>query len=81
MSTVEFVKELTGWQGSACLVRKGAKYFIVSSVTAPITGFETLVFPARADGSVISYGDVAGGRGMSREEAITDLATSEREQW
>jgi hypothetical protein len=73
---VEIVKELTGFTDAACLVRRGAEYFVVSSADAMFTGPETLVFPADADGKVTDWGEVAGGRGVSREEAITELAAS-----
>lgn len=83
MSEVETVKELptspTG--ASQCLVRKGDQFFVVSSVSAMYTGFETLVFPADENGEVTNWGEVAGGRGMSRSEAIADLADNEREEW
>jgi hypothetical protein len=73
-TVVEFVKELTGWRGQACLVRRGEKFFVISSVNALYTGPETLVFAADADGEVVDYGEVAGGRGVSRDEAIAELA-------
>lgn len=72
--TAEIVKELTGYHGDACLVKWKDTYYAVSSVVAFDTGaFETLVFEADENGEVISWMDVAGGRGMSREEAIADL--------
>jgi hypothetical protein len=67
------VRELPGWKGDACLVEMGGSYFVVSSVYAPFTGPETLVFRSDEDGHVSDYLEVAGGRGMSREEAIEDL--------
>ncbi len=81
MSAVEFVRELTGFTGSACLVRRGEEYFAVSSTVAAYTGFETLVFPADKNGEVTSWGDVAGGRGVSREEAIAELAAGQDRSW
>lgn len=42
----EFVRELRGFTGQACLVKRGEDYFVVSSVDAMYTGPETLVFPA-----------------------------------
>lgn len=74
--TVEIVKEITGKSSTGarqCLVKAGDEYFVVSSVVAMFTGFETLVFPANADGDITSWGEVAGGRGVGREEAIADL--------
>jgi hypothetical protein len=70
---IEVIRELTGFTGQACLVRRGDEHFVVSSVVAPYTGAETLVFPADADGEVADWIDVAGGRGVSREEAIAEL--------
>jgi len=74
---IEIIRELPISKGGACqaLVKRGNKYYVVSSVHAMFTGFETLVFPADADGNVTTWGEVAGGRGMSREEAIGDLAS------
>ena len=48
-------------------------YYLVSTASVMLTGLETLVFPAKSNGEVTSWGEVAGGRGMSREEAIADL--------
>jgi hypothetical protein len=70
---VEFVKELQAPKGPRCLVRRGDEYFVVSSVVALMSGPETLVFPADAEGSITDWGEVAGGRGVSREEAIAEL--------
>lgn len=71
---VEIIKEQTSPVGAKrVVVKKGDKYFVVSSVNAPFSGFETLVFPANADGKVTDWGEVAGGRGMSREQAIAEL--------
>lgn len=75
---VEFIRELPDWgQGEACLVRKGEQHFVVSSVDAPFTGPETLVFACNENAEVESFLDVAGGRGMSREAAIFDLQETE----
>ena len=73
MAEVEFVKELSGFQGRACLVKAGGEFFAVSSVNAMFTGPETLVFRADENGEVASFMDVAGGRGLTREEAMADL--------
>lgn len=76
---VEFIRELpvspTG--AEQCLVKQGERYFIVSSVVARFSGYETLVFPSDATGEVSDWGEVAGGRGCSREQAIADLAEAE----
>jgi len=68
----EFIKELPG-PGSKCLVKHRGKFYVVSSVTVPHTGPETLVFPATAKGKITSFLEVAGYRGASREEAIAHL--------
>jgi hypothetical protein len=72
---MQIIKELTGFQGEAVLVEHDARHYVVSSVVA-YSGPETLVFKSDADGNVTEWGKVAGGRGMSREEAIADLAAS-----
>lgn len=73
--TVEMVRQMPrDWgRGDAVLVRDGSDHYIVSSVDAPFSGFETLVFRADDNGEVTDWCEVAGGRGMSREEAIADL--------
>jgi hypothetical protein len=73
MSKVEIVRELNGFTGQAVLVKRGADHFVVSSTVAMFSGPETLVFPADATGKVTDWGEVAGGRGMSREQAIAQL--------
>lgn len=42
-------------------------------IFSSIGGPETLVFPADKDGNVTDWGEVTGGRGVSREAAIRDL--------
>lgn len=76
--TVKIVKELpvSNTGAKQCLVQKGKKYFVVSSVNAFGTGFETLVFPGNEKGHVTSWDEVAGGRGVSRKDAIKDLEAS-----
>ncbi len=69
-------KELSGFKGAACLVEHEGQHYVVSSVDAMYTGPETLVFEADESGNVTSWTDIAGGRGMSREEAIADLEAS-----
>lgn len=61
-------------RGDQVLVRRGDEYFVVSSVDAMFTGCETLVFPSDDKGEISSYLEVAGGRGVSREEAIAELS-------
>lgn len=75
----EIVKELPDWgKGDACLVRKGDEYFVVSSVYAMFSGFETLAFRCDKDAEVGAVGEdnwleVAGGRGRSRDETIAEI--------
>jgi hypothetical protein len=71
--SVEIVRELDGFQGEAVLVRHEHMHFVVSSVVAPFTGPETLVFPATEDGQVTDWAECAGGRRVSREAAIAEL--------
>lgn len=69
------VRELSGFAGGACLVRaENGDHFVVSSANVPYSGPETLVFAADSNGKVTSWRDIAGGKNMSREEAIEDLA-------
>lgn len=50
-------------------------HYIVSTATPPWTGqSETLVFPADAEGGITDFVQVAGGKGMSREDALADLS-------
>lgn len=76
MTGVRIIRELplskTGAQ--QVLVRQGSDYYVVSSMVMPITGAETLVFRSNSGGKITEWNEVAGGRGMSREEAIADLA-------
>jgi len=71
----KLVRELPkeDWQGEACLVECDGEFFVVSSVVAMFTGFETLAFRSDSTGKVSDYLEVAGGRGMSREETIAQL--------
>lgn len=58
---------------SQILVKRGDDYFVVSSVVASFSGFETLIFPADSDGNITSYTEVGGGRGVDSKQAIADL--------
>lgn len=61
-------------RGNAVLVRDATgQHYVASSVVAPYSGFETLVFKADERGEVTDWIEVAGGRGMSREDAIANL--------
>jgi hypothetical protein len=85
---VDIVQDnLKDYAGSACLVwrsdidRDKEEYFVVSSVMAPYTGFETLAFRASEDGEVINWLHVAGGRGMTREDVIRELEAGNDKWW
>jgi len=72
---VEMVRELDGFSGEAVLVKsESERYFVVSSIEAAFdTGQpETLVFEADENGET-SFHDIAGGTGVSRDEAIAEL--------
>jgi hypothetical protein len=73
-----FIRELpmTAADAEQCLVKLGEQFYCVSSVTVLGTP-ETLVFPADETGKVTSWGEVAGGKHVSREEAIADLEASD----
>jgi hypothetical protein len=72
---VEPVRSLDGWAGDARLVRaEDGRYFVVSRADTPDAGSEVLVFEADEEGNVNSLDEVVGGRGMSHEQAIAELA-------
>jgi hypothetical protein len=69
--TVEIIrKDLTNFNGEAWLIRKGNEYYVVSGADVPFSGWEVLIFPSDENGVVTNWGEVAGGRGISHEEAI-----------
>lgn len=74
-TTVVVVKELpvSASGTTQVVVRRGERHYVVSSVHA-YSGFETLVFGGEADGEITNWLEIAGGRGMSRDAAIADLA-------
>jgi len=77
VSGAEFVREVEGGNMGACLVRVGGDYFMVSSANVPFGGPETLVFACDENGEVESWLEVAGGKGMSREDVIADLVAGQ----
>jgi hypothetical protein len=79
--TAEMIRELPVTQAGAkqALFRFRGRYFVVSSVYATFTGFETLVFPADETGEITNWSEVAGGRGMSRLEAVAYLESCSEE--
>ena len=71
-------KGLSGFKSDAWHVKRDdGKYFIVSGVIAMFSGWEVLVFPSNEKGEVISWGEVAGGRGITHENAIKQLENGE----
>jgi len=76
----EIVKDVSAkFTGTAVLFQHDGKFYVASHANVPFSGPETLVFPADADGEITSWGEVAGGRGMSIAEAIADLEDQGRE--
>ena len=58
----------------AWLVKKGKKYYVVSNAIVPMMGYsETLIFKSNKNGFVSDWCEVAGGRGITHEEAIKEL--------
>ena len=63
------------WRGFAHLVRYRGQSFVVSTAGSPdgSGGYASQVFRSDDKGRVTDWDEVAGGPGMSREQAITDL--------
>jgi hypothetical protein len=80
---VEIIRELDGFTGLACLVRRGEEFFVVSSIDGlptargQLPSSETMAFRSDADGRVTDWGDVAGGRGATRADVIADLESAQ----
>jgi hypothetical protein len=56
------------------LIRVDEQFYIVSAVTTPGDGPETLVFPADRHGKITDFGEIVGLRGtLSHQEAINEL--------
>lgn len=77
MNTVNLIEDnLPGFRGQACLVQneETEEFFVISTVTPHSSeydgDFETLAFRADADGSIIDWMEVAGGRNMSTADVI-----------
>jgi hypothetical protein len=73
MKTKIIKKGLPGWISQAWLVEFNGKYFVVSGVSALFTGWEVLVFESDKNGEVKNMQEIAGGRGITHEQAIEDL--------
>ena len=74
---VEIIQELPRYRTDVTqfLVKHKGEFFVVSS-SSFFNQFETLVFRADAKGEITDWCEVAGGRTMSRDEAIADLEGS-----
>jgi hypothetical protein len=85
MSKATFLRELepTVRGQEICLIELDGKHYVVSSIpSAPDhRGPETLAFAADASGEITSYADLAGGRGMSREQTILQLETNGEDRY
>lgn len=81
-------KNLAGFTGTAYLVKAEkavvvkdwndeetcqTQYFVVSGTYAMFSGWEVLVFPADKDGNVLDWSEVAGNRGVTHDDAISEL--------
>jgi hypothetical protein len=71
------VKEISGWTGDAALYRldephEGADHVIVSATVAMLSGPETYIFPASAEGEVTDWGELEGSfrGGLDHAEAL-----------
>ena len=78
MSRVEIVDRNAnprGTPGKRWLLKdvETGDFYVASGVNAMYTGWEVLVFPADERGEITSYGDVAGGRGITYEDAVESL--------
>jgi hypothetical protein len=90
--TVEIIADnLPNWNGHACVVKatynhpEDTAYFVVSTITAShipgITMDETMAFRSDEKGNVASWGEVAGGRGATREMVIEQIKTNQLYDW
>lgn len=70
---VEKICEFMGPKGPQWLLKAGDDYYVASGVTAAFTGWEVLVFPADENGEITNWGEVAGGRGITHEQAVEML--------
>lgn len=66
--------DLSGYHGTAWLIRVGGKHYAVSAVEVPLgLGVETYVFETDEKGKVTSWGEIAGVKKWDHEAAIADL--------
>ena len=72
MKRARTLRKLDGWQ-EGWLVEMDGDFFVASTIVHPRDGLETLVFRSDSEGHEESMREVAGGRGMFRDEAIAHL--------
>lgn len=78
---VEFIRELDGYTGDACLVKQNGKHYVVSTTSAFGIQRETLIFRANVEGNVTDWAEVGGGRGIEREQALADFEREGPYSW
>jgi len=68
-------KHLSGYTGTAWLVKKHDKYYVISYV--PKNQYldlpETLIFKSDEKGKIEDWGEVGGGRNITLDEALEEL--------
>lgn len=52
------------------VIERDGAFYLVSTTDVPLSGWETLVFPCRRDGTVTDWGELDGYRYENRREAI-----------
>ena len=78
LNNVKIIKKKVKGFGDAWLVKKGKNFYVVSGVDAMFSGWEVLVFKSNKKGEVENWLDVAGGRGMTHEEAVEELENNSK---
>ena len=48
-------------------------FYVVSESVAPITGIETLIFPANSEGNITNWTEVGGGSGLTLNEVLNNI--------
>ena len=66
-------KNLNGFTGEAWLFKFKNKYYVASGTSAPLSGWEVLIFKSDEKGKIKNWAALGGGRDMSHEEAIDDF--------
>jgi len=55
-------RDLEGWRGEAWLCRWGDRYFVLSGVHVPYTGWEIMAFPCDEEGTITTWNEITGTR-------------------